>query len=283
VTADLTVSASFAAATNPPVFTISVPAAPQKTVTPGLVTAEPSYTVTATLDGAVFHWGDSVSGTGSQGSHTIEVSVQTAGGVTVHSAVFVIDATAPSTQISPALPAGTILTPVTIQLSAVDLPAGAGASSGVAAIFYKLDSAATFTGYSGGVPVSAWGDHTIVYYAIDNAGNIEAAHTVKFSMRRPTTLSITTSTKAPTHGHSFTLSGYLTPGVSGERILFKYQRPGSSKWYSVTVRTTTSGLNGKWSYRYTPSKKGTYHFKAWYDTTTTKYRSGSSTLTLKAK
>ena len=256
-----------------PVFTLTgIPSGPTpQNVTPGYSTTETASSVAATLDGAQFNFGSTVS---TEGTHTLVVRMSNAGGATEHFVIFAIDKHAPSTTDNH--PTGTVLTPVTVVLNAVD------SVSGVRATYYSLDGGSR-TVYAGGIAINSFKTHSLSYYSVDNAGNSEAQHTVSIVMRRPTTLSIASSTKTPTHGHSFTLSGYLSPGSANEHIVVKYQRPGSSKWYSVTRHTTASGSNGRWSWRYTPLAKGTYHFKAWYSTTTTKYQSGSSTLTLKAK
>jgi len=44
-----------------------------------------------------------------------------------------------------------------------------------------------------------------------------------------------------------------------------------------------SGSRGRWTYRYTPSYKGTYHFKITYAGSSTKYKAVSRTLHVAAK
>jgi hypothetical protein len=266
----------FVQAAGAPIFTINpIPTPTRFDVTPAYTTTEsPSPSHVATLDGSPFTIGNTVT---AEGPHVLSVRLTGSGGASSEQfASFTIDKSAPVTHDN--APAGIQLAATQILLTATDK------YTSVARTEYKLDTAANWTTQpSGGVWITAWGDHTLYYRSIDAAGNVEATQHVHLSMRQPTTLSIAPSTYSPTHGHAFTVSGYLAPGLKNEHILVKYQKPGSSKWYSVTVHTTASGTRGKWSYKYTPAKKGTYHFKAWYDTTTKKYRSGSSTLAVTAK
>ena len=77
--------------------------------------------------------------------------------------------------------------------------AATDATSGVASIGYKLDGAATYTTYAG--PLSlADGTHTLVFRAIDVAGNVEA----------DTTATIKVDTQLPTAGISQVGSGQPT-------------------------------------------------------------------------
>jgi len=73
---------------------------------------------------------------------------------------------------------GQYTTPVTVKLSATDGTTG----SGVAQIWYKLDGLA-WTPYTGQFMVSESGGHTVYYYAIDNAGNVEAQKQTSFIIK----------------------------------------------------------------------------------------------------
>ncbi|HLI52060.1 MAG TPA: glycine-rich protein, partial [Thermomicrobiaceae bacterium] len=104
---------------------------------------------------------------------------------------------------------------VTVTLSAVDNSGG----SGVAATYYAIDNSscaattdgiASCTTYSQPFTISSDGNHTLTYFSVDNAGNIEAANTA----------SIMIDTVAPT----------ASPTLSGQQ--------GSNGWYTGTVTVT---------------------------------------------
>lgn len=275
VTGNLSVSASFAIDLLPPVFTITgIPANPTTlAVTPWYDTSEsPAPTVDAWMDGTPFTMGTSYS---ADGTHTLVVRLTAAGSTrtTRHSTVFVIDRTAPVTTNN--LPTGVALTAVTVVLNATDSVVG------VAGTYCSIDGAA-FKLYTGGVRVTSWKDHTVDYYSVDLLGNREATHHARFSMRNPTAVSISSSPASTTRYHAVTVAGYLTPGAHNDHIVVQYQKPGSTRWYSVTVHVGTvySGLRGKWSYRYTTSVRGTYHFKASFAGTASRYKAASRTLSI---
>ena len=120
------------------------------------------------------------------GQHTISYwSVDKAGNTEgVKSVSFQIDSVAPGTSVSLSGTAGTngwYVSPVNVTLAASD------ATSGVAATYYSIDGGAAQT-YSGSFNVSADGTHTVAYWSVDNAGNVEGAHyqTVKIDKVGPT-------------------------------------------------------------------------------------------------
>lgn len=87
--------------------------------------------------------------------------------------VFLLDGVAPvsTASVTPAPnTAGWNKTPVTVTLTASD------GGSGVAYTEYKLDGAGYVHGTD--VPVSADGEHTLKYRAVDKAGNLEPEHTL---------------------------------------------------------------------------------------------------------
>ena len=140
-----------------------------------------------TLDFGAPQVGTSVSVAGDGTHHITYFSVDGSGNIeTTHTATVRIDTTAPAT---------TDNAPSTWQKSAVtvNLTAADGAdSSGVSAVSYKVDGGSLQTGSSVLVPApgngSNDGTHTITYYATDNVGNGEAAHscTVKIDATAPT-------------------------------------------------------------------------------------------------
>jgi len=101
--------------------------------------------------------------------------------------VSTLDGTPPSTTLNQAPVAdsyGWNDTSVTVSLVAADNPGG----SGVASTFYTVDGGATQT-YTGGFPISTEGAHTLTYYSVDLAGNVESAKngTVRIDMTPPST------------------------------------------------------------------------------------------------
>src|SRR6185295_18286488 len=69
-------------------------------------------------------------------------------------------------------------------------------NSGVASTHYTVDGGADTT-YSGSFTV-ADGSHTLTYWSVDNAGNVEPIHTVTFTQDTVTPVtSLTTSPAAP--------------------------------------------------------------------------------------
>jgi hypothetical protein len=72
---------------------------------------------------------------------------------------------------------------VTVRLRAAD------ATSGVAATYWRPDSAGPFRLYHGPFAVSALGNTVLIYYSEDHAGNVEAAHvmTVRIDRQAPVT------------------------------------------------------------------------------------------------
>ncbi len=112
-----------------------------------------------------------------KGTHTLtfwsvdnagNVEDKTAGG---HSITLKIDNIPPSTgaTLTPPTPDGTqnwYVTAVNVQLSAAD------AESGVAATYYRIDDGAPQT-YSGPFTFNQSGSHTLTFWSVDNAGNVE--------------------------------------------------------------------------------------------------------------
>ncbi|MFL6558649.1 MAG: OmpL47-type beta-barrel domain-containing protein, partial [Bacillus sp. (in: firmicutes)] len=114
------------------------------------------------------------------GVHTITYwSVDNAGNVEAqHTATVKIDKAAPVTTDN--APTDWVNKDVTVTLNSSDN------GSGVAATHYKIDTGSEQTGKS--FTVSDEGVHTITYWSVDNAGNVEAQHTatVKIDKTAPT-------------------------------------------------------------------------------------------------
>jgi hypothetical protein len=235
------------------------------------------------LNGGTQTTGTSVSAT-AVGSYTLEFwSVDVAGNIeTPHkTAAFTVTAPVPDltppTTTSDAKPSyvGSAL----IKLSAVDT-----GGSGVAATYYVLDGGTQTTGTS--VLVSSAGTHTIEFWSVDVAGNIETPHnTVTFIVTAPVGkarvgLTIRASASRIRTRHAFLLQGEITAASPGDRVVVYVKRPGSARWSMSSTRGVyfsdsdrhddgstggdfrTAPVNGKWWYRYTPRVRGTYLFQA---------------------
>jgi hypothetical protein len=109
-----------------------------------------------------------ISGEGSGLTATATVTDVAGNPTTATSSAVNIDQTAPSTTAS-SVPS-VANTSLTITLTATD------ALSGVDATRYKIDSGATQTGTS--VVLNTEGVHTVEFWSVDNAGNVESTHTV---------------------------------------------------------------------------------------------------------
>src|SRR5581483_2602380 len=134
-----------------------------------------------------------------------------------------IDTTKPSTSLttSPAIPDGDN---GWFKQPSVDFTLNASdAGSGVAASYYTLDGGAAHTYTGSAVSVTGQRDHTVTFWSVDNAGNVEDAATthVKLDDVKPST-AIAVSPLSPNGAHgwyvstpSFTLSpSDATSGVA---------------------------------------------------------------------
>jgi hypothetical protein len=75
---------------------------------------------------------------------------------------------------------------VSVSLSATD-----NGGTGVAGTYYSLDGG-KWQDYTGVIPITAQGPHTVSYYSVDMVGNVEAKHTASFSIDTiPPALSVT--------------------------------------------------------------------------------------------
>lgn len=152
----------------------------------------------------------------------------------------------------------------TITLTAVDNAGG----SGVAATYYRLDSAPTPT--AGTVAVtSVVGTHTLEFWSVDASGNAEAPKTVSFTVTKQLPLAtVTTPVCASTvyRNRAFTTYGYLKPrhtaGTYGVKLYFYRYESGVWKLrktvpaklsnystYSKYTASTYVPYAGKWRVR----------------------------------
>ncbi len=167
--------AAIASDTVAPVTTADLTAAPAGIIS--LVATDTGVGVDVTyftLDGGDLSVGTQVLAA-TEGTHTVQYwSTDTAANVeTTNTAIFYVDRTAPLTT-SDALPsyAGT----ATIGLSAADEAGG----SGVAATWFRMDGGVDTTGSV--VITDAIGAHTLEFWSVDNAGNVEATQTATFTV-----------------------------------------------------------------------------------------------------
>jgi hypothetical protein len=153
----------------------------------------------------------------SDGVHTLEFwSVDVAGNSETHQTQTVrIDATGPVTQVSVFGTMGMndwYCSAVQVSLSAAEN------LSGVQNSYYRIDGGAVQT-YSGAFVLASAGQHTVDYWSVDNANNIEVTHSlvVKIDMSAPVitaTANPATAQKGP-RPISVTISGNVSDGPSG--------------------------------------------------------------------
>jgi hypothetical protein len=119
-----------------------------------------------------------ISGEGNGLKETATVTDQAVNATTADSAAVKIDRTAPTTGAN--APLGWNNTAVTVSLDPAD------GLSGVDATFYSVDGAAAVEGTL--LTIDSEGDHTLKYWSVDEAGNVEATHTtaVKIDLTNPT-------------------------------------------------------------------------------------------------
>jgi len=104
---------------------------------------------------------------------------------------------------------GTVYTSkVTVTLAATD------ASSGVAATYYSLDGAA-FKKYSAPFAASAYGAHTVKYYATDVAGNTATTQSVNFAIKYATKISVKTSLNPAQYKQPLTFTATVSTAQGG--------------------------------------------------------------------
>ncbi len=225
-----------------------------------------------TLDGGAQTEGTAIN-VATYGSHTIVFwSVDNAGNVeSPHTAVFFINDTIPPSTTSNAGPtyAGTAL----ITLTASDNAGG----SGLAHTYHVLDGGAQTEGTS--VSVSGLGPHTLAFWSVDNAGNVEGQHIAAFTVNAGLVSSALTISASPSSVRlpaPFVLSGTLAPAIAGDLMAVYVKKPGSARWSYSSARLTYGALGNLWWYRYTPVLRGTYQFQAKFAGDATRLPSSSA-------
>ena len=127
-----------------------------------------------------------------------------------------------------------------IHLSATDNAGG----SGVAHTYYTLNGASQVEGTT--ITKSTAGTYTLVYWSVDVDGNVEAKHTVKFTVIAKPSSGGTPSTPASIatlrHGKSFTVYGYIIKHTSGTSpVTLQFYRYQSGHW--VLRKSTTAKVS----------------------------------------
>uniref|UniRef100_A0A4Y8PSN3 Ig-like domain-containing protein n=2 Tax=Paenibacillus athensensis TaxID=1967502 RepID=A0A4Y8PSN3_9BACL len=112
---------------------------------------------------------------------TYACTASSAGGSSTKSVTIKRDTTAPVTTDN--APSGTALSNVQVDLSASD------AASGVAATYYRIDGGAQQTGTTATLTTN--GVHTLAYWSVDTAGNVETSHTVTVTISKPLLADVT--------------------------------------------------------------------------------------------
>jgi RHS repeat-associated protein len=109
----------------------------------------------------------------------------------------------------------------TISLTATDNVGG----SGVAATYYRVDGGAQLVGTVVAVspPASGITSHTVSFWSTDNAGNVETAHAVSFTITpRDTTPPTTTSNAIASYNGTATISLTATDNAGGSGLANTY-------------------------------------------------------------
>jgi hypothetical protein len=160
-----------------------------------------------------------------------------------------IDRTAPHTSAThPSVPkSGWFTAPVEVVLSGID------AMSGVARTSYRVDGGDEAT-YDGPITVSNDGTHTVTYWSVDNAGNVEAAETLTLKVdQTPPTTTMTVLGEDPRDGwyvKDLIVSFSASDGVDSSGV--------AKTWYTVNGSEAHEYGDG-----YQPETSGIYEITYW--------------------
>ena len=212
--------------------------------------ARPAYNTTATISltatdnpggsgvaGTRYYLGGWYYGTtvsvSAAGSYTLYYqSWDTAGNYeTLKTLNFVIDKTPPVTSSNAV---ATYNATATITLT----PTDAG-GSGLKATYYRLDSGATTTGTV--VTTGVGGSHTLQFWSVDNATNVEATKTATFTLNVADTIAPTTTSNAlAAYNTTATVSLSATDNPGGSGVKATYYKLDSGALTTGTVATTST-------------------------------------------
>ncbi len=150
-----------------------------------------------------------------------------------------------------------------IHLTAVDDAGG----SGVAATYYILDSEPQASGTD--VNVSAVGDHTLTFWSVDVAGNVEGQKTVSFSITAPAPPTPDATGTASVRVHVMAATGHgvsgamvtLTNKSTGTQVTLKADRRGWVKFGKLAAGTYTVSATLSNGRTLTAAVKVTHHVK----------------------
>jgi hypothetical protein len=164
--------------------------------------------------------------------------------VRLHGVVKAADVTAPVTTDN--APQGWVNKDTTVNFNAVD------GSSGVQATYYRVDGGAQQTGSS--VTLTTEGTHTLVYWSVDWAGNVEQQHTatVKIDKTAPVTVA-TVNPSAPNGSNGWyisdvTISLSASDDASGVSST-EYSLDGGNTWVNY-ITAVTFDQEGKYAFEY---------------------------------
>ena len=192
------------------------------------------------------------------GEHALSFwSVDNVGNVeTAHSTSLMVNDTIPPTTTSDA--ATTYVGPASMRLTAADNPGG----SGVAVTHYIVDGVFRQTYVGTPVTVTAAGSHTMTFWSVDDAGNVEATRSANFVIEvvKPTSLKLRASAGSLLRYKYVGLYGMLSGGVPlSATVRYEVRKPGSTRYLLAATRVV--GGSGASSYRYKLMVRGTYYFR----------------------
>jgi len=149
-----------------------------------------------------------------------------------------LDLTAPTTTstLGGNLVSGTYYSAVKVGLNASDT-----GGSGVKATYYQVNGGATTTYAGSPITVAALGANSVVYWSVDNAGNIESQHTVTFTVAAPTATTLTApAANSILAGPAATFSWGAVTGATGYSLWLGSTGAGSENLYHSGATTAKS-------------------------------------------
>jgi hypothetical protein len=180
------------------------------------------------------------------GNYSVTFNVYDATGATASTTVGikVVDTTPPTT--ADDAPIHWVNHDAAVNLTATD------SGSGVAATYYTIDGGVQQTGTT--VNIVGEGAHSLVYWSVDNAGNVEQPHTVavNIDMTAPVTAA-SVNPEAPDgsngwYAHAVTVSFSASDNLSGTAKT-EYSLDGGSTWQSYT-NPVAFNQDGKYTVSY---------------------------------